>query len=402
MNRLIKAIGGLTILACGCLLLTVIAGNNQNSDNGEDTSSYVAPNETEVQLIIQTLTGVPLDTSAARTDAPTPTLTVHPAVTELAENPTARVQTLSPGWTESAIAVIESLPFDFSTLNIPDMSIKHVDGDERNPNFQYNTRDEEYTILFSPVSESAHDYENQFPLKHATSVIAGISVEYGFSDAFIADDGTVLAPAYEDLAFDFSIAEWGFRGEIHPTLQFDPDPDRAMEILEDFVETLADTFDVTVAAATPTASQEAASTPLVTTIRYVNTTTLNVRAGPGTDQSIVKSLGFGAEITVVGISAAGDWYEIDNGDSTAWVFASLTSETRPSAQQSRPAQAATSAPGATSVPISQPACTVDCSQYPTLNRCADRNQPPWNVLSSREIACCWPARDREGDGLACE
>ena len=46
----------------------------------------------------------------------------------------------------------------------------------------------------------------------------------------------------------------------------------------------------------------------------------NLRAGPGTDFDRVDGVNFGEEVSVVGISADGEWYLLESGD---WLFAAL-------------------------------------------------------------------------------
>ena len=49
----------------------------------------------------------------------------------------------------------------------------------------------------------------------------------------------------------------------------------------------------------------------------------NLRAGPGTDFDRVDGVNFGEEVSVVGISADGEWYLLESGD---WLFAALLVE----------------------------------------------------------------------------
>ena len=49
----------------------------------------------------------------------------------------------------------------------------------------------------------------------------------------------------------------------------------------------------------------------------------NLRAGPGTDFDRVDGVNFGEEVSVVGISADGEWYLLESG---AWLFAALLVE----------------------------------------------------------------------------
>lgn len=68
-------------------------------------------------------------------------------------------------------------------------------------------------------------------------------------------------------------------------------------------------------------------TPLVEN-RYINTETLNVRAGPGIDFEIIDTLTLGTQIAVTG--HYNNWYRILRSDgSTGWIGAGFTTSTRP-------------------------------------------------------------------------
>jgi uncharacterized protein YraI len=74
--------------------------------------------------------------------------------------------------------------------------------------------------------------------------------------------------------------------------------------------------------ATPTPAVEAAPTPFVA----VQTDSLNVRLGPGTDFPIVGQLGAGGQLALVGRNEAGDWLVVCCiDDRPGWVAARLVS-----------------------------------------------------------------------------
>lgn len=50
----------------------------------------------------------------------------------------------------------------------------------------------------------------------------------------------------------------------------------------------------------------------------------NVRTGPDTYHPIAYWLTAGAEVTVVGRNAAGDWLQIEHQNRSGWIFAVLT------------------------------------------------------------------------------
>ncbi len=70
---------------------------------------------------------------------------------------------------------------------------------------------------------------------------------------------------------------------------------------------------------TPT---DAPTTQLEAVTAVVNADS-NLRAGPGTDFDRVDGVNFGEEVSVVGISADGEWYLLESG---AWLFAALLVE----------------------------------------------------------------------------
>ena len=70
---------------------------------------------------------------------------------------------------------------------------------------------------------------------------------------------------------------------------------------------------------TPT---DAPTTQLEVVTAVVNADS-NLRAGPGTDFDRVDGVNFGEEVSVVGISADGEWYLLESGD---WLFAALLVE----------------------------------------------------------------------------
>lgn len=62
-----------------------------------------------------------------------------------------------------------------------------------------------------------------------------------------------------------------------------------------------------------------------------NTSSLNVRAGPGTEYGRITSVDRGTQVTVIGTS--GDWANIRVGGDTGWVSAKYLSSSKPSAQR---------------------------------------------------------------------
>lgn len=74
----------------------------------------------------------------------------------------------------------------------------------------------------------------------------------------------------------------------------------------------------TAPAVKPPAAQTATPTPTV--IKAQVTDEANLRSGPGTDYEIVGRADAGQEVTIVGVSTAGDWYQLDDG---MWIAASL-------------------------------------------------------------------------------
>lgn len=62
-----------------------------------------------------------------------------------------------------------------------------------------------------------------------------------------------------------------------------------------------------------------------------NTSSLNVRAGPGTDYGRITAVDRGTQVTVIGSS--GDWANIRVGGTTGWVSAKYLSSSKPSAQR---------------------------------------------------------------------
>lgn len=65
---------------------------------------------------------------------------------------------------------------------------------------------------------------------------------------------------------------------------------------------------------------------------YVTSNTVNLRAGPTTDAEIVGSTQRGDALTAIGVNNNLTWYYVELTDGTfAWIFASLTSTTAPSA-----------------------------------------------------------------------
>ncbi len=133
--------------------------------------------------------------------------------------------------------------------------------------------------------------------------------------------------------------------------------------------------------------------------RYISSgSTVNIRSGPGTNYTIIGSALNGSEITVTG--QANGWYQIDYNGQEGWVLGTLTSDTRPSLGGSGNNNSGGS--GNVNDPSVYDDCDMSiCSQYPTLFRCSDADQPPWNVLTSHQIACCWRSRDADNDGFAC-
>jgi len=85
------------------------------------------------------------------------------------------------------------------------------------------------------------------------------------------------------------------------------------------------------AATTVIVNTTAAPTTITTApfppVGYVNATTLNIRATPGTDQDSVGGLKFGDAVTIVG--KEGDWYKIVFGGGFAYVNAGYITDTPP-------------------------------------------------------------------------
>ena len=57
----------------------------------------------------------------------------------------------------------------------------------------------------------------------------------------------------------------------------------------------------------------------------VDTKSLHIRSGPGLTYSVTGSLKKGEQVDV--ISTSGDWYEIQNGNSSGWIASWLTTST---------------------------------------------------------------------------
>ena len=89
------------------------------------------------------------------------------------------------------------------------------------------------------------------------------------------------------------------------------------------------------AASSEAASSEDASSKIagtqeqVSAMWYVTGSTVNLRAGPGTGNAVVGSLGFGAEAEV--IDYRDGWYQIRSADGSAsgWIFGKFLANTRP-------------------------------------------------------------------------
>ncbi|HXF63382.1 MAG TPA: SH3 domain-containing protein [Caldilineaceae bacterium] len=118
----------------------------------------------------------------------------------------------------------------------------------------------------------------------------------------------------------------------------------------------------------------------------------NLRAGPGTNYSVVGGLQDGECVTIIGRNQAGDWYLLSSG---AWVAAFLIDG----------APAASTIPVVT-VPTPTPALVAECdSSYPGL--CIP---PPPPDLDCTDISYqSFPVRgadphnfDGDGDGIGCE
>jgi hypothetical protein len=71
----------------------------------------------------------------------------------------------------------------------------------------------------------------------------------------------------------------------------------------------------------------------------------NLRAGPGTSYAVVGTAAAGATVVIVGENAAGDWYELEDGQ---WIAAFLvrTGDAAPSVATARPTAVATTRPSA--------------------------------------------------------
>ncbi len=85
----------------------------------------------------------------------------------------------------------------------------------------------------------------------------------------------------------------------------------------------------------------------------VNTPTLNVRQGPGTNYPVVGVLSQGDQVPLVGRNADSSWWAVAYGSGTAWVFAGLT--TTEGSTERLPLVAAPPPPPATNTPVVTPA-----------------------------------------------
>jgi uncharacterized protein YgiM (DUF1202 family) len=82
------------------------------------------------------------------------------------------------------------------------------------------------------------------------------------------------------------------------------------------------------ATAEPTVVLTPAETPTVPTA-IIQPARMNVRSGPGTHFAVVGSADQGASFEITGVNPVGDWYRINYGGGTGWVFASLVSVVGP-------------------------------------------------------------------------
>lgn len=98
--------------------------------------------------------------------------------------------------------------------------------------------------------------------------------------------------------------------------------------------------------------------PLETFTVYVTSNGLNIREEPTTTAEVVGSLRYREAVEVIGLSEDEEWYQIEDG----YIFAELTSTTRPSAATVAPSTGGSG--GTTSQPTSPPAAPAavcDCS-----------------------------------------
>ena len=115
--------------------------------------------------------------------------------------------------------------------------------------------------------------------------------------------------------------------------------------------------------ATPTPAPTDTPTPIPTSTPTPTATstsptvsinrTMNVRAGPGTNYSVIGQATAGAEYPISGKNPAGGWWQIIYGGQYGWVYAPLVTATNPELVQIAPAiptPAATPVPTATPVP----------------------------------------------------
>ncbi|MBX3001530.1 MAG: DUF5107 domain-containing protein [Caldilineaceae bacterium] len=122
------------------------------------------------------------------------------------------------------------------------------------------------------------------------------------------------------------------------------------------------------AAATPTAEAEPTVAPATATAELTDlpatdepfvliSRTMNVRSGPGTTFEIVGSAQPGQRFPILGVNAAGDWWQIDLNGRAAWIYAPFV--------QAENAEDVTVAQEIPEAPTPVPTATTDPAAPPT-------------------------------------
>lgn len=129
------------------------------------------------------------------------------------------------------------------------------------------------------------------------------------------------------------------------------------------------------------------NTPAAIEIRYITASSLNIRANPNSQGSIVGRIAKGQRLTI--LERSGGWVRIQSPSGSGWVSEQYTSTTKPQTIYVPPAPLIQAVPKSSGLSCS-PRRT--CSQIPSCSAAR------WYLAN-----CSWGGRlDRDNDGRPCE